>query len=110
MTRETLPERRRSETLKLTHLNPNTGFAEHEYYATIGYYDDGRPGEIFLDWRDMSATLANLARDAALIMSIAIQYGVPIEAMRKSVGRTDAGLPHTVMGTALDLLAREKPE
>lgn len=108
--RENLPTRRRSETVRLEHLNPDTGFPLHHYHATIGYYDDGRPGEIFLDWKDMSAPLANLARDAALVLSIAIQYGAPIEVLRKSVGRTESGLPHTVIGTALDLLAKENSE
>lgn len=102
-----LPPRRRSETVRLTHMNPDTGFPLHEYLATIGYYDDGTPGEIFLDWKDASAPLANLARDAALVLSIAIQYGAPIEVLRKTVSRTESGLPHTVIGTALDLLAAE---
>lgn len=105
--REKLPERRRSETLKFQHMNPDTGYPLHDFLATVGYYADGRPGEIFLDWKDSSAFLANLARDAALILSIAIQYGAPISVLQEAVSRTENGLPHTVIGTALDLLAGE---
>ncbi len=79
------------------------------HFATVGYYDDGTVGEIFLDSKKMATDVANLARDCALILSIALQYSVPIEEMRASVGRTEDGLPHTVIGSALDLLAGEQP-
>lgn len=106
--RRKLPNRRRNQVVRFDHLHPDTRMPS-PHFATIGYYDDGQVGEIFLDAKKMATDVANLARDCALILSIALQYGVPIEEMRASVGRTEDGLPHTVIGSALDLLAGEPP-
>lgn len=106
--RRKLPARRRSQVIKFDHVHPDTGMPS-PHFATIGYYDDGAIGEVFLDAGKMATDVANLARDAALILSIAMQYGVPLAEMHASVGRAENGRPHTVIGTALDILTAEPP-
>lgn len=107
-TRKKLPARRKSEVIELSHVLSNGN--SQQYFASVGRYADGSIGEIFLDMGRQSNEVANLARDAALILSIALQYGVPIEEMRASAGRSESGNPHSVIGTALDLLASEAVE
>lgn len=104
MTRSKLPPRRPCETVKFDHIHPDTRM-HVSHFATISYYDDGRPAEIFIDAGKTATDVANLARDAALILSIALQYGVRVEEMRSAVGRNEQGMPHTVIGTALDIFA-----
>ncbi len=106
MKRRKLPSRRASEVIELKHVLSNGN--EQLYFADIGRYSDNSIGEIFLDMERQSNEVANMARDASLILSIAIQYGVPIDEMRASVGRSETGLPHSVIGTALDLLESER--
>ena len=106
--REPLPARRRVETIKFDHIHPDTHH-KTPHLASFGYYHDGRLGEIFIDSKKQANDVANLGRDAAVILSIALQYGVPVDVMQAAVGRTEEGLPHTVIGTALDLLLGQKP-
>jgi len=102
MTRKKLSQRRASEVIEINHIMSN-GHVEL-YYGDIGYYDDGSIGEIFLDCEKQSNDVANLACDAALVLSIAIQYGVPIAELHASIGRDHNGNPHSIVGAALDIL------
>lgn len=45
------------------------------------------------------------ARDAAILASIALQYGVPLDVLRKALLRDQRGNASTPIGTALDLIA-----
>ncbi len=103
--REKLPVRRLAHVVDFTH-QMSRGSAQ-PMTATIGYFDDGRVAEIFIDPPKLSNDAANLARDIAVLISIALQHGVPVEEMRAAVGRTEEGEPHSIAGSALDLLARE---
>lgn len=119
--REKLPDRRESDAQPITHLwSPGTAgeIAEH-MVLRIGRYDDGRVGEVFIDYTDprmlKNERARNLGHDIATILSIALQYGVPIEVMCAAVGRGDVNrmgkittLPHTPIGTVLDHLANQK--
>ena len=95
--------------MEFAHTHPDTG-RRVAHLATIGYYEDGAVGEVFVNTRRQSNDAANLARDAALILSIALQYGVPVEELAASVSRVEknGGLPHTIIGSVLDLLVREQ--
>jgi hypothetical protein len=57
----------------------------------IGYYDDGRPGEIFVDGFKVGSTLQALLADAAIIISIALQYGIPPADLGQSLARVPIG-------------------
>ena len=71
-TRERLPKRRDSRT---------TSFAigGAEGYLTAGTYDDGRLGEVFLKFGKQGSTLAGVMDAFSIAVSVALQYGVPLE-------------------------------
>ena len=49
-------------------------------YVTVGEYDDGRPGEMFLQVAKQGSTLAGIMDAFAISVSHGLQYGVPLEA------------------------------
>ena len=53
----------------------------HEGYITVGMYDDGKPGEIFIKMAKEGSTLSGIMDAFALSVSIALQYGVPLRAL-----------------------------
>ncbi len=55
--------------------------AGHEGYLTVGAYDDGTPGEIFLKMAKEGSTISGLMDTIATMTSIALQYGVPLKAL-----------------------------
>ena len=53
----------------------------HEGYLTVGKYEDGTPGEIFIKMAKEGSTLSGIMDAFALSVSIALQYGVPLRAI-----------------------------
>ena len=72
--RRKLPDERRSITHKVS-------IAGHEGYITVGMYEDGTPGEIFLVMAKEGSTISGLMDAFATSISMALQYGVPLEAL-----------------------------
>lgn len=97
MSRDLLPYRRRGETFDFLHDG-------RRFTATVGFYDDGRPGEVFLSASKLTSDSDIMVRDAAILLSFALQHGVPIGSLRAAMLRGDDGRPHGVMGTLLDRL------
>lgn len=100
--REKLPHRRASEVVEFDHVGPLGNGTR--YTATLGYYADGRLGEVFVDGKMPSSEAGALAHDAAILISIAVQHGVPVEEMRSAMGRGEGGRPHSIVGRTLDIL------
>jgi len=69
--RRRLPDTRRS----LTHKFSIEG---HEGYITVGLYEDGSPGEIFITMAKEGSTLSGTMDAFATAISLALQYGVPL--------------------------------
>jgi hypothetical protein len=105
MSRERLPSRREATVLEVLHRRVDGG--TQRFVIMAGRYDDGRIAEVFIDSGKPTSDSAYLAQDAALILSIAFQHQVPVEALRASVGRGEGGAPHTIIGAVLDALAGE---
>ena len=53
----------------------------HEGYITVGLYEDGKPGEIFLTMAKEGSTVSGLMDAFATAISLTLQYGVPLEAL-----------------------------
>jgi ribonucleoside-diphosphate reductase alpha chain len=70
--RERLPDTRRSVTHKFN-------VAGHEGYLTVGLYDDGRPGELFITMAKEGSTVGGLMDAFGTAVSMSLQYGVPLE-------------------------------
>jgi len=69
-----LPDERRAVTHKFS-VN------EHEGYITVGLYENGQPGEIFLTMAKEGSTISGLMDAFATAISIALQYGVPLHTL-----------------------------
>ena len=72
--RHKLPDERRA----ITHKFDIQG---HEGYITVGLFDDGQPGEIFLVMAKEGSTISGFADAFAQAISYALQYGVPLQAL-----------------------------
>lgn len=100
--RHRLPDRRLCEsfTFELDGLR---------FTATVGRFPDGSIGEIFLNNHKQGNQSDTNARDAAIILSFAIQHGADINAIRQALCRDSAGKALGPIGRALDLLAEAQP-
>ena len=72
--RRKLPSERQSITHKFS-------IGGHEGYITVGMYEDGTPGEIFIKMAKEGSTLSGFMDGFALSVSIGLQYGVPLKAL-----------------------------
>jgi len=70
--RERLPRRRRSYTFAFR-------VADCEGYVTVGEYDDGRPGEVFMKVSKQGSTLAGVMDAFSISVSLGLQHGVPLK-------------------------------
>jgi ribonucleoside-diphosphate reductase alpha chain len=55
--------------------------AGHEGYLTVGMYDDGFPGELFITMSKEGSTIGGLMDSLGTAISVALQYGVPVESL-----------------------------
>lgn len=76
-----LPEERKSITHKFS-------IGGHEGYITVGMYDDGAPGEIFLVMAREGGTISGLMDAFATSISLALQYGVPLKVLADKFSHT----------------------
>jgi ribonucleoside-diphosphate reductase alpha chain len=70
--REKMPYERASVTHKFS-------VSGHEGYITVGMYEDGRPGEVFIKMAKEGSTLSGVMDGLALTISLGLQYGVPLK-------------------------------
>lgn len=69
--REILPETRRSRTHKFS-------IGGHKGYLTVGLFDDGRPGEIFMKMSKEGSTLSGLIQGFCRAFSLCLQHGLSV--------------------------------
>jgi ribonucleoside-diphosphate reductase alpha chain len=70
--RRKLPDERQSVTHKFS-------IGGHEGYITVGLYEEGQPGEIFITMAKEGSTISGLMDSFATAISYALQYGVPLK-------------------------------
>lgn len=75
------------------------------FTASVGRFPDGRIGELFLNNHKSGNQSDTNARDAAIILSFALQHGADIEEIRKALCRNSAGRALGPVARALDILA-----
>lgn len=73
-TRHRLPDTRQAITHKFD-------IAGHEGYITVGLYEDGSPGELFITMAKEGSTIGGLMDTIGTLVSLSLQYGVPIETL-----------------------------
>src|SRR5262249_10435554 len=100
--RERLANRRASSTFELE-------FGGLRYSTTISRFSDGRVGEIFLQNHKPGSQSDANARDAAVAASLALQFGCPLEVLRRALLRDAQGRASTPLGAVVDCVANEPP-
>lgn len=100
--RRGLPPRRFADTFGVEVVDGNG--VTHRYLATIGRSPvDETVLEVFLNSSMKQGTFADVnAADAALAASLALQYGCPLDVLRKGMKRNADGVPQGPLGAALD--------
>jgi hypothetical protein len=97
--RKRLPNRREAETFDLE-------AGGQLYRATIGRFpDDGRLAEIFINSSRAGSQADTSARDASVVASISLQYGVPLDVLRHALMRDPRGNGSGPLAVALDMVA-----
>ena len=66
--------------ISLTHKFEIAG---HEGYITVGLYENGQPGELFIQMAKEGSTIGGLMDTVATLTSLSLQYGVPLESLVK---------------------------
>jgi len=88
--RRRLPDTRKSLTHKFN-------VAGHEGYLTVGLYENGQPGELFITMAKEGSTIGGLMDSLGTAISVALQYGVPIESLTRKFAHQrfePAGMTH----------------
>lgn len=96
--RSRLPNRRSRLGFDFEHRNTR-------FTGCAGYYGDWRLAEIFLSGTKAGTDADADARDAALMFSLLVQHGVPVETIYTALTKGADGRPAGVLGHALDRLA-----
>jgi hypothetical protein len=109
MTRARLADRRPAERFEVVH-RPNGG-EPIICFVTVSRLPDGAIGEVFAHVQGRMAKGSDfeaLVRDAAVVVSIALQYGVPVSVLRHAITRDDRSGAATLAGAILDALCEER--
>ena len=96
--RTRLPNRRASETFDLEAQGL-------KFTCTISRFPDGSLGEIFLQNHKAGSMAGINAQDAAVVCSLALQHGVPVDVIARALMRDGNGRASGPLATALDLIA-----
>jgi hypothetical protein len=93
--RDRLPNRRLAETIAFERDGSR-------YCLTVGFYSDGRVGEVFLNADRANSLLDVLASDAAIMASLALQHGCSLAEIVHALKRDSRGEAASPIGAALD--------
>ena len=99
-----LPQRRASESFDL-----DFGGLARAHTITIGFYDDGTIGEVFINGGKSGEQVEAIARDAAVILSLALQFGADLANIKSAITRDAQGDAQTIIGVVVDRLCGGGP-
>jgi hypothetical protein len=102
--RRILPQRRRAETFELAF-----GGLDRAHTVTVGYYDDHSVGEVFINGGKSGEMVESIARDGAVLLSLALQYGADLQNIKSAITRDGQGSPASIIGAVVDRLSEEAP-
>lgn len=95
--RSRLPNRRLAETFQFATADGQ------RYFATVGKFADGRIAEVFINSATKLSSTADVnAADGAVAVSLALQYGCPIDVLRTAMKRNHEGRALGPLGAVLD--------
>ena len=96
-----LPQRRPHETFQFKHW-------DQAYTIGLGRDLVGDVREVFINTGKTGTQMEVLARDSAVLLSLALQYGVPVEDMARAITRDATGKPSGPIGALLEKIAADE--
>lgn len=89
--RKRLPDLRRSITHKLVLCHPKSPgkTARLHFYITVGMYDDGQPGELFITVNKGNDTISGFCKVFGILVSLCLQGGIPLEKIHEKLAFQD---------------------
>jgi len=104
--RERLPSRRPNQTRVIRWAGSDD--QPTEFSVTVGYFLDGRPGEVFANGPKGGSAMQALLEDSCVAVSLALQSGVKPEALAHAMGRTPISKietrPASIIGAIAEVL------
>jgi hypothetical protein len=98
-----------SERARLPQRRPSTTFDVESqglrFTCTASWFADGTLGEVFLQNHKAGSMAGIAAQDAAVVCSLALQHGVPLDVIRRALMRDSRGRASGPLGAALDLIS-----
>lgn len=95
--RQRLPNRRAAVAFDFQH-------GELRYRAQVGFFEDGRAGELFLNASKQNSALDAFAADAAILISLLLQRGATVAEIGHALRQTPSGTPASLIGAAVQKL------
>lgn len=100
MPREKLPNRRASHSRSFVHEGT-------KYHATYSRFADGRLAEVFISAGKVGTSLNVMARDLALVTSLALQFGAPQTTITQALEQELTGEMRGPLGVLLQLIGEQ---
>jgi len=100
MTRQLLPNRREARTFGLNWYGT-------DFTVSIGLFADGMPAECFVTGAKSGVEVQSLSRDGAILLSLALQYGAPLDVIAHSITRNPDGSPQSFIGALVESIKAE---
>lgn len=101
--RKALPARRRADTFRFRFRD-----ARGSFHVTLGYYDEGPVGEIFLNCPKVGTEMETIARACAVLASIALQHGATLSELAGALPKEEDNSQSTVIGAVLEEIIKKK--
>ncbi len=112
MTRQRLPDRRPSATRVIRWVGSDDNLTE--YAVTVGFFLDGRPGEVFCSAGKVGSTMRTTLEDACVVVSLALQHGVTPAQLVHSMARVPVSVttsrPASIVGAIAEALTEVPSE
>jgi ribonucleoside-diphosphate reductase alpha chain len=96
-TRRTLPNRRPLETFEFD-------LDGTRYTASAGFFETGGLAELFLRAGKPGSAVEVTSHDAAVVLSLSLQFGAPLNAIRRALTKLPDGSAAGPLGRALDII------
>jgi hypothetical protein len=103
--RRNLPQRRASVNFDIAF-----GGIDRKYQITAGFYSDGSIGEVFVNGGKSGQDAEAIARDGAILLSLALQYGAELANIKSAITRDEKGKPSSIIGAVVDQLSQSREE
>ncbi|PPQ42141.1 hypothetical protein [Rhodopseudomonas palustris] len=108
--RHRLAHRRSHETIAIEHNNQRFKIGIGRELVSIEAAQLGPVAEVFISAQKVNSTIDALVCDAAILMSMSLQYGCPAEDIARSMKRTPSGEASSVLGVAARLICETAEE